>query len=469
VFLLFDGREAFYGGAAGGGKSAALLMAALQYVDVPGYHALILRRTFAQLSKGEALIPLSQEWLAGTDAVWNEQRKAWRFPSGATVEFGHVENEADRFDFQGAAFQLIAFDELTQFSEEVYDFIAFSRARRRRKMVDEGVPIRVRSTANPGGVGHAWVRKRFIDRRKRGVLFVPAKVADNPGLDVPSYVQSLSHLPEALRQQLLEGRWDVFEAMAFPLFDPALHVVSGFPLEQFAQRTEGMDYGLNAPTAWYLAATDYDGNVIIGDSYYQPGLPSETAAAILAKRSADWGDGNLCFADPTIQHRTGGWTRRGVPATVALEFSEAGVNLVFGNNDPRAGYARLSELIKPDQGHRFPDWHPRRGEHGSPRLFIVGPRCSELVEQLQAAPLQPLDKRDGGEMISPEWEGRYGHATAAARYLVMGRPRPSEEPPEPEPTDPAKFRTYRLKELMLRQEEELDDRVESGRCEYEWS
>jgi hypothetical protein len=450
VFLLFDGREAFYGGAVGGGKSAALLMAALQYADVPGYHALILRRTFAQLAKGDALIPMSHEWLAPTDARWNEQKRTWTFPSGATVEFGHVENESDRYDYQGAAFQTICFDELTQFSEEVYDYIGFSRARRRRKMQEVGVPIRVRSTGNPGGVGHGWVRKRFIDKRKRGVLFVPAKVADNPGLDALSYTQSLQHLPEALRLQLLDGRWDVFEAMAFPLFDPALHVVDAFPLAQFPSRVEGMDYGLNAPTAWFLAATDYDRNIVFCDSYYAPGLPSETAAVILAKRTADWGHGHICWADPTIQHRTGGWSRRGVPATVATEFLEAGVPLAFGNNDPRGGYSRLSELIKPDPKRRFPDWHPRRGEYGSPRLFIVGPRCPELVEQLQAAPLQPIDKRDGGEMISPEWEGRYGHATAAARYLVMGRPRASDEPEEPEPDDWQYWRRKRQQERLDR-------------------
>src|SRR6266542_5629901 len=166
VFLCSTEREGFYGGAAGGGNSAALLMGALQYVDVPGYAALILRKSFPQLSQPGMLIPLSRSWLTGHKGVsWNEQLKQWTFPSGAVIKFGHVQDEQAIYDYQGGAYHYIGFDELTQFTEYAYEYIAFSRSRRDMQMRDLGVPIRTRATSNPGGTGHAWVKKLFIDHR----------------------------------------------------------------------------------------------------------------------------------------------------------------------------------------------------------------------------------------------------------------------------------------------------------------
>ncbi len=112
-FLLLPDREAFYGGAAGGGKSDALLMAALQYVEVPNYAAILFRRTFADLALPGALMDRSQEWLSGTEARWNERDKTWTFPSGATISFGYLEHENHKYRYQSAEFQFIGFDELT--------------------------------------------------------------------------------------------------------------------------------------------------------------------------------------------------------------------------------------------------------------------------------------------------------------------------------------------------------------------
>ena len=112
--------EALYGGAAGGGKSDALLMAALQYVDVPGYAALLLRRTYADLALPGALMDRAAEWLSGTDAKWNGQEKSWSFPSGATTTFGYMATDADKYRYQSAEFQFIGWDELTQFPSDPY-------------------------------------------------------------------------------------------------------------------------------------------------------------------------------------------------------------------------------------------------------------------------------------------------------------------------------------------------------------
>src|SRR5579862_6576537 len=116
-------REVFYGGAGGGGKSESLWYAALQYVEVPGYAALILRRTYADLSKPGALMDRSRDYLADTEATFNERDKRWTFPSGASITFGYLQHENDKFQYASSEFQYIAFDELTHFSESQYTFL----------------------------------------------------------------------------------------------------------------------------------------------------------------------------------------------------------------------------------------------------------------------------------------------------------------------------------------------------------
>jgi predicted phage terminase large subunit-like protein len=223
AFLSLPHSEALYGGAAGGGKSDALLMAALQFVDVPGYAAILFRRTFPDLNQPGALIPRSKEWLAGTDAKWNDNDHRWLFPSGATLTFGHIQHEDDKFKYQGAEYHFIGWDELTQFTETQYRYVSFSRGRR---TVDLQVPIRVRAASNPGGRGHDWVKARFGLYREegeppsepmvchrpswphRGRVFIPARVIDNPSLDAGEYFASLEELDHHTRRQLLAGDWD---------------------------------------------------------------------------------------------------------------------------------------------------------------------------------------------------------------------------------------------------------------------
>ena len=179
-------------------------MAALQYVDVPGYSALLLRRTYADLALPEALMDRAEEWLSGTDAKWDGKNKTWRFPSGATLTFGYLEHEKDKFRYQSSAFQFIGFDELTQFSETQYRYL-FSRLRR---LSGVDVPVRMRAASNPGGVGHEWVKRRFlVEGRTYGRVFVPARLADNPYLDGQAYRASLMELDPITRRQLLDGDW----------------------------------------------------------------------------------------------------------------------------------------------------------------------------------------------------------------------------------------------------------------------
>lgn len=248
AFLSLPHTEALYGGAAGGGKSDALLMAALQYVDVPGYAAILFRRTFPDLERADGLISKSLEWLGNTDAKWNDNKHRWTFPSGARIEFAQLLHEKDALKYQGAAYHFIGFDELTQFTEKQYLYVAFSRKRRTEKQKALGIPNRVRSASNPGGPGHDWVKDRFgiwredtdppdspymchrpewqadrkpLERR----VFIPAHVQDNQALDVEDYVTSLQELDHHTRAQLLKGDWeskppgDLFRSEWFEIVD----------------------------------------------------------------------------------------------------------------------------------------------------------------------------------------------------------------------------------------------------------
>jgi hypothetical protein len=223
AFLWLDVEEAFYGGAAGGGKSDALLMAALQYVHVPGYAAILLRKTHADLALPGAIMDRSKSWLSGfAGARWNDNEKQWRFPSGASLTFGYMQTSKDRYRYQGAEFQFVGFDELTQFEEIDYTYL-LSRLRRPEVGPLSTVPIRMRGAANPGGVGHKWVKRRFLDRlpfpddpedtleRCQRRVFVPAKLADNPSVDQVAYRSALSGLDPQTRAQLLEGDWNARE------------------------------------------------------------------------------------------------------------------------------------------------------------------------------------------------------------------------------------------------------------------
>ena len=206
LFLRWTGNEALYGGAAGGGKSVALLMGALQFVTQPEYHALILRRTYQQLTQADCLVPMSHEWLGRTKAKWNESKMQWTFPSGATLRFGHMQHEKDKYNYQGAAYRYVAFDELTQFTESQYRYL-FSRLRRRS---DSIIPLRVRSGSNPGGIGHEWVKSRFVvdSMQSPKRRFFKALLTENPNLDQRAYRESLAELSEQERLQLEEGDWD---------------------------------------------------------------------------------------------------------------------------------------------------------------------------------------------------------------------------------------------------------------------
>lgn len=211
-----------FGGQAGGGKSDALLMAALQFAEFPGYSALLLRRTFAQMMLPDGILARAHEWLGGTEAKWRDSEKTYTFPAGAKLVFGHLETENDVYRYQGPAFSFVGYDELTQFSERQYAYL-FSRLRR---PAGSRIPPRMRSATNPGGVGHEWVFNRFIaPDHDPSRIFIPSSLDDNPSLDRDSYLRSMENLDPVTKAQLLRGDWNVrpdgnmFRRHWFPIVD----------------------------------------------------------------------------------------------------------------------------------------------------------------------------------------------------------------------------------------------------------
>lgn len=214
AFLLMnDVKEVLYGGAAGGGKSVAQLMAALQYVDIPGYSAILFRKTYADLSLPGALISMSKDWLMpfveSGEVKWSEKDKKYTFPSGATLAFGYLESENDCYRYQGAEFQYIGMDEVTHIAPSNYRYL-FSRLRKPKSLK---VPLRFRATANPGGEhGEYYHQRFFIEGEEKGRVFIGAGLADNPHLDAEQYKEALNELDPVTREQLLNGNWDIKEA-----------------------------------------------------------------------------------------------------------------------------------------------------------------------------------------------------------------------------------------------------------------
>ena len=206
AMLCYMGKEALFGGRPGGGKSGYSLMRACQYLHVPGYAALILRREWPQLSKPGGLIPKSHEWLAKTPATWSEQKKCWTTPEGGKLQFGHCEHPYDAYNFQGDEYQLIVFEEICQFTEWIYGYIC-TRLRRAAGLT---VPLEIRCTANPGGIGHDFVKQKFILSEDPNCIFLPSALDDNPFVDRESYQKQLDAITDpVLRKQMREGDWDI--------------------------------------------------------------------------------------------------------------------------------------------------------------------------------------------------------------------------------------------------------------------
>lgn len=224
VFLKSEAKEVMFGGAAGGGKSSALIMAALQYVDVPGYSAILFRRTYADLALPGALMDRFRDWIMQFDDVnWNANHYTATFPSGARITFGYLNNVNDYLRYKGSEFQFIGVDEVTEIRESDYRYM-FSRLRRPASVPLASVPLRMRCATNPAP---NWVRQRFlVEGKERGRIFIPSMLADNPGIDPESYRAVLAELDPVERKRLEFGDWwsttlgSMFDRNNFEIIEP---------------------------------------------------------------------------------------------------------------------------------------------------------------------------------------------------------------------------------------------------------
>ena len=431
-FLRRPEYEALYGGAAGGGKSEALVIEALRQVHIPHYKALILRKTYPELSE---LISKSQFYYprAFPLAKYNETRHRWTFPSGATVEFGAMHRTQDKLKYQGRAWDFIAFDELTHFTWEEYSYL-FSRNR----PGGPGTRVYIRASANPGGVGHGWVKERFLTPAPPGTrivseqtvkgrdgrpvtvtrdrVFIPARVYDNQILlrNDPNYIANLSLLPEAERRALLDGDWDSFSGQVFTEWrdDPAhyddrrfTHVIRPFDIPPEWPVYRGFDWGYSRPFSIGWWAIGHDGCMYRIRELYgctdQPNTgvkwtPLQLAAKI---REIEKDDPNLTgrrvrgIADPAIWDSSGG-------ESIADVMERAGVYF------EKADHARISGKMQIHNRLAF-------DENGKAMLYVFQ-GCRQFIRTMPALVYSAHDVED----VDTSGED---HIYDETRYVAMER------------------------------------------------
>ena len=403
-FLAAPEKDVLYGGAAGGGKSFAMLIDPLRNCHRKAHRALILRRSMPELRE---LIDKSREIYpnAFPGAKFREVEKVWNFPSGAKIEFGFLEKDADVYRYQGQAYSWIGFDEITHLPTEFgWNYLAS-----RLRTTDPELQTYLRCTANPGGVGSHWVKKRYVEANEPNKSFIgtdgltrkfiPAKLSDNPYLAHDGvYETMLKSLPATQRKQLLEGNWDVAEGAAFTEFDFNLHVIDPFEIPMHWSRVKGIDYGYASESCCLWGAVDInDGTLIIYRELYQKGLTGQDLGSIIS---------NMEVEDPMSVPGvldTAAWSRTGTTGpTVGETLQRMGHKLRRADKNRVQGKIQIHEYLKEQPS-------------GRPRLQIFR-SCQNLIRELQSIPLARNNSEDVDTHASD-------HAYDALRYMIMSRPR----------------------------------------------
>ena len=403
-FLAAPEKDVLYGGAAGGGKSYAMLVDPLRFCHRSAHRALILRRTMPELRE---LIDKSRELYpqAFPGAKFREVEKIWNFPSGAKIEFGFLERDADVYRYQGQSYSWIGFDEITHLPTE----FGWNYLSSRLRTTDSEIMPYLRCTANPGGVGAHWVKKRYVDPFEPGEAFkgadgltrrfIPARLDDNPYLaEDGRYEEMLKALPEVQRRQLLEGNWDITEGAAFVEFDTEAHVIPPFEIPIGWERTKGIDYGYASESACVWAAVDpSDGTLIVYRELYKKNLTGVDLGEMITQME---------LLDPFSVAGvldTAAWARTGTTGpTVGESLQQAGHKLRRADKNRIQGKIQIHEYLKLKQS-------------GRPQIQIFN-TCPNLIRELQSIPLDKNNPEDV-DTHAPD------HAYDALRYLIMSRPK----------------------------------------------
>ena len=425
-FLAAGEREVLYGGSAGGGKSYAMLADPLRYMGHPQFSGLLLRHTTEELRE---LIFKSQELYPKIwpGIKWSERKMQWTAPSGARLWMSYLDRDEDVLRYQGLAFSWIGFDELTQWSTPY----AWDYMRSRLRSTAPDLPIFMRATTNPGGRGHGWVKKMFIDPSPYGknfdatnietneVLrypaghskagkalfkrrFIPARLSDNPFLSQSGdYEAMLLSLPEQQRRQLLEGDWDIKEGAAFTEFNRDIHVVEPFHIPSNWVKFRACDYGYGSYSAvlWFAVAPN-EQIIVYRELYVSKILATDLADMVLELEAED---GNIKYGvlDSSLWHKRGD-----TGPSLAEQMISKGCRWRPSDRSRGSRVAGKNEVHRRLQVDEFTE---------EPRLVFFN-TCTNTVSQL---PSIPLDKKNPEDVDTKSED----HLYDALRYGIMSRPR----------------------------------------------
>ena len=399
-FFESTARHVAYGGAKAGGKSWAVRAQAIRLAYMyPGINILLLRRTLKELRENH-IVPL-QKILYG-HAKYNDTEKVFTFPTGSRIVMGYCDRESDAERYQGHEYEAIFFEEATRFTEAMYRTLLLCN-----RGTHPGFSPRAYYTCNPGGVGHEWVKRLFIDRKYRGkenpddYEFIPALVYDNYVImeRQPEYVSMLEDLPEDLRKALLLGSWDVYQGQYFSEFNRDIHVIEPFPIPAHWPRYRAIDYGLDMLACIWMAVDEQGQGYVYKELCKKNLVTSDAATAILALDAPD--EHPACtYAPRDLWART---KDTGIP--MAEQFGRAGLPLVKVQNGRVAGWINVKEWLKP------------AGEDKTPHLRIFA-NCGELIRCL---PLLQYSEKDPNDCATEPHD--ITHITDALRYMLDGRPR----------------------------------------------
>jgi phage terminase large subunit len=408
-FFKSTRRYIAYGGARGGGKSwAARTKAVLLALNYSGIQIILLRRTLNELRENHVFPLLA---LLKGISVYKDQTKEFLFPNGSRIKLGYCQAESDVLQYQGQAYDVMFLEEATQFTE--FQFMTLTESNRSSGMMKEKLSPRMYFTCNPGGVGHSWVKRLFIDKDYRNKEkpdnydFIPSTVYDNAYLmnNNPEYVENLENLPEMRKRAMLYGDWDAFEGQYFSEFTRDLHVIEPFVIPSHWRRYTASDYGLDM-LATYWVAIDTHGNAYVYKELYESDRIISDAAKRMKEVSGE-DKVHSWYAPPDL------WNRRQETGKSAAElFRENGVKLIKSSNDRVQGWYNVKEWIKP-----IKQKDEQTGEEKLTSRLKIFSNCTNLIRCL---PLLQHDEKDPNDCATEPHE--LTHAPDALRYFCSTRP-----------------------------------------------
>lgn len=395
-FFLSDAKYTAYGGARGGGKSWALrnklILMCLYY---PGLSALLVRRSYPEVMENHKRELYSSVCCEPAVAKYNVCNRCFDFVNGSRIKLGYFKSDEDVSQYQGREFDVIAIDEATQITEQMFRTLAAS------VRGTNNLPKRMYLSCNPGGIGHGWVKRLFVrGEYKQGenpddYRFISASVYDNDALmkSDPDYVKRLENLPQDVRRAWLDGDWDVFSGRFFPEFSYETHTLPVSPVPEGCERYCALDYGLDMLAALFIAVKD--GCAVVYDEIYESSLiASEAAAKIKEKLPEDC----IVIAPSDL------WSRQKDSGLGTAElFARGGVYFTRLAQRRESGWLSLKEWLKPDV-------------NGHPRLTIFR-NCKNLIRclcQLSYSEKNPCDAATSPHEIT--------HAPDALRYFASYLP-----------------------------------------------